>query len=130
MGATGLRDGAALCFTISDDAGDIVAAVAGYTWGGYGEIRQLFVMEPFRGKGYGTALLKAAEDEAQRRGCFHLLVTTYSFQAPEFYRRHGFDEIGRIEGLPHGHARISLMKTLPISPEPRTVRGDTWDAGS
>jgi hypothetical protein len=37
---------------------------------------------------------------------------TFSFQAPHFYRRRGYEEFGRIDGLPPGHTCIWLKKSL------------------
>ena len=45
-----------------------------------------------------------------RRGCAGVRLDTTSFQAPDFYKRHGYTEFGRIDGYPPGHARIWLMK--------------------
>ena len=33
-----------------------------------------------------------------------------SFQAPDFYSRHGYTEFGRIDDYPPGHARHWFMK--------------------
>jgi hypothetical protein len=40
------------------------------------------------------------------------LVYTISFQAPEFYKRHGWKEFGRISTESLGISRIFLTKTL------------------
>ena len=46
------------------------------------------------------------------RGCTQIVLSSHSFQAPEFYVRHGYVEYGRIEGYPHGHAQAHLVKDL------------------
>ena len=35
-----------------------------------------------------------------------------TFQAPGFYRRHGYLENGRTQGLPGGHADVHFFKAL------------------
>lgn len=109
--ATGCADGEALCFTIGE--GDrIVAGVAGHTWGGCCEIKQLWVEAPCRGRGYGRALLARAEAEAIRRGCGQIVLMTHSFQAPAFYGAFGYVEVGRVEDNPAGFDHIVLVKRL------------------
>ncbi len=55
--------------------------------------------------------MQEAEDEARRRGCREAVVTTINFQAPEFYRRHGYQIFGQVDCAP-GIARIFLSKEL------------------
>jgi GNAT superfamily N-acetyltransferase len=109
---TGIHDGRMLAAFLRDDAGELRAGLTGHTWGGCCEVRFLWVREVDRHHGLGTRLLRAAEDEARRRGCRQVVLSTHSFQAPEFYRRHGYVEVGRAEGYPLGHAQIYLTKAL------------------
>lgn len=75
----------------------------------------LWVSPDARGHGVGAKLLAKAEDIAQERGCVGAYVDTFSFQAPEFYRQSGYEEFGRIDGFPPGHACIWLRKTFALS---------------
>jgi ribosomal protein S18 acetylase RimI-like enzyme len=110
--ATGLRDALGLAIFGRDDRGEVVAGLCGHTWGGSCEIRQLWVHENHRGRGLGRQLLELAETEARRRGCFQLILATHSFQAPEFYRRHGFEIVASIPDHPRGHQHLHLRKVL------------------
>jgi GNAT superfamily N-acetyltransferase len=65
----------------------LVAGIAGNTWGGTCELRQFWVEASQRSRGLGTTLFQAAEQEARRRGCAQIVLTTFSFQAPAFYER-------------------------------------------
>jgi len=56
--------------------------------------------------------LKAAEDEGRRRGCRAAVLYTISFQAPEFYARHGWRVFGEIPCEPPGTRRVFMTKTL------------------
>ncbi len=109
---TGFHDGRALAVFLHDEAGTLRAGLAGHTWGGCAEIKLLWVREDERGTGVGSRLLGAAEAEALARGCTRVVLASHSFQAPEFYRRHGYEECGRAEGYPLGHAQVYLTKTL------------------
>lgn len=109
---TGLRDGRSLAVFLRDASGALRAGLAGHTWGGCAEIRFLWVREAERHSGLGSRLLRAAEHEALARGCVQIVLSTHSFQAPDFYRRHGYRECGRAEGYPRGHAQIFLTKVL------------------
>ena len=112
VAATGIDDGRLLSAFVRDGDGAIQAGVFGWTWGGCCEIRYLWVREDLRGQGIGTGLLRAAEEEAIRRGCRQVILDTHSFQAPEFYRRHGYKVVGIIEDYPEGHQKIYLAKPL------------------
>lgn len=111
-GATGITDGEWLAIFVRDDSGRLVAGVAGNTWGGCCEIRQLWVDQSRRGSGWGTRLLAAVEQEARRRGCSQILLMTFSFQAPAFYARHGFTTLATVDGYSHGHQNLLMSKHL------------------
>lgn len=58
-------------------------------------------------------MLIAAEAEARARGCKQILVSSFTFQAPEFYKRLGYVEFSRTEGLPtEGSADVHMVKML------------------
>lgn len=70
----------------------------------------LFVPEAYRGRGLGTELLKRAEVQAMERGCVGVWLLSFSFQAPRFYLRHGYEGFGGIEGYPPGHGCAYCLK--------------------
>ena len=119
-GVTGIADGRMLA--LEARAGDrIVGGICGNTWGGTCELRQLWVEEPHRKRGLGTALLRAAEEEARQRGCTQIVLTTFSFQAPAFYERHGFEVVAAIDDHPHGHRNLLMRKRLDAAARSRDV---------
>jgi GNAT superfamily N-acetyltransferase len=65
-----------------------------------------------RRTGVGGHMLHMAEEEALRRGCISAVLFTISFQAPEFYARHGWQEVARVPCLPAGASRVVMAKQL------------------
>lgn len=108
---TGYADAHNLAF-VAAEGDETVGAVAGYTWGGVCELKQVWVHEARRGAGLGRKLVEAAVTEAQARGCSHVFLATYDFQAPEFYRRLGFAEAARIDDKPLGHTEYVMRLDL------------------
>jgi GNAT superfamily N-acetyltransferase len=110
--ATGAYDEQELSVRVTDAAGELVGGLTGRTWGGLLCIDMLWVREDARHAGRGRALLRAAEEEAVRRGCDRAVVSSYTFQAPHFYRASGYRETGRTPGVPGGHEDVHLFRTL------------------
>lgn len=93
--------------------GELVAGLSGWTWGSAAGIGMVWVREDQRGTGAGARLLGAFEAEAVARGCTHAFVTSFTFQAPDFYRRQGYVEIFRWESVPTaGRDDVHLRKDL------------------
>lgn len=111
-GVTGIAGGEWLAIFVRDEGDDIVAGICGNTWGGCLEIRQFWVEEARRNQGLGTKLFEAAEREARRRGCRQILIMTFSFQAPTFYAKHGFEVMAVVDDHPRGHKNLLLRKRL------------------
>ncbi len=113
--ATGRDDGEGLAFVLREEAGRTIGAAAGYSWAGVSELRQMWVDEAFRGRGYGRALVEAFVAEAERRGVKRIWVASYDFQAPGLYERFGFVRMAEFEGWPEGHVNVLLCKMLQKS---------------
>ena len=93
--------------------GELVAGVSGWTWGQAAGIAMTWVREDQRGTGVGARLLAAFEAEARERGCTHVFTTSFTFQAPGFYQRLGYEEIFRWESVPTpGRDDVHLRKQL------------------
>jgi GNAT superfamily N-acetyltransferase len=95
-----------------DASGNVQGGLRGQTYWSWCAIDVLTVAEPYRRQGIGSRLLAKAEEIARGRGCVGIWLDTLSFQAPDFYRRHGYVEFGRIDGHPPGHTRLWFMKRL------------------
>ncbi len=93
-----------------DDDGSVLGGLKGNTGYSWMFVDWLWVSPENRKGGLGSQLLAKAEAIARERGCLGAYLETFSFQAPEFYKRHGFQEFGRIDDYPPGHATIWLKK--------------------
>lgn len=92
--------------------GAMIGGLYGELYYGWLHVRYLAVPPGLRGQGLGSRLLGMAEAHARERGCAGLWLDTFSFQAPAFYRRHGFLQFGEIGGYPPGHRRCFFEKRL------------------
>ena len=95
------------------DAAGLVGGASGWTWGTCAGIGMVWVREDVRRDGLGGRLMAAFEDAARGRGCTQVLVSSFTFQAPGFYERHGYIEFARSEGLPvEGEADVHFHKAI------------------
>ncbi len=109
---TGTPAARELTVQLSDEDG-LVGGLSGWTWGVAAGIGMTWVRADRRGDGTGARLLNAFETEARARGCTHVFTTSFTFQAPGFYERHGYVELFRWQDLPVvGQADVHLRKEL------------------
>jgi GNAT superfamily N-acetyltransferase len=90
----------------------VKGGLLGLTYWNWLFIDWLWLAREMRGKGLGTELLGRAEALARERGCTDAYTDTFSFQAPHFWLRNGWEEAGRLDGMPPGHSRIWYRKKL------------------
>ena len=95
-----------------DYDGNLIAGILGGTYWGWLYVDILWVHEKHRGNGIGSKLLAEAEKEAKARGCHHVHLDTMSWQAPEFYKKHGYTVVGILPDIPKGNQKYLLMKEL------------------
>ena len=95
-----------------DENDNLIGGLLGGTYWGWMYVDILWVHESHRHKGIGSKLLFEAEKEAISRGCHHIHLDTMSWQAPEFYKKHGYEVIGILPDIPNGNQKYLLMKAL------------------
>lgn len=59
----------------------------------------IWVDDQFRGRGFGTKLMNFALEHSKKQGASITELDTIDFQAPEFYKKIGFEEILRMPNL-------------------------------
>lgn len=109
---TEIHDFKELAIFLRDSSGQMTAGLYAYTWGGCLDIKLLWVSDDIRGRGLGSTLMYAAEREGIARGCHVAMLDTHSFQAPDFYKKLGYEEIGVLDGYPIQHKKYFLKKAL------------------
>ena len=99
-------------FSVRDDDDRIVGGIVGDIWGDWLYVRVLWLEEERRLQGYGTQLLRAAEEVAIQQGCRNVYLSTFSFEAPRFYEKLGYEIFGTLEDFPPGHTKFYMRKSL------------------
>jgi len=104
------HDGQFFAFFVRNEQKEIVAGLTGWTWANACEIRTLWVHPDLRAQGYGRSLMESAENEAKARGCNVILISTFNFQAPEFYQKCGYKLAWQLDDFPPGHHACYFVK--------------------
>lgn len=68
----------------------IVGIIMGHSYYKEIYIENLIVLEEYRNKHIGTKLIETVENYFKNKGFENINLTTYNFQAPEFYKKCGF----------------------------------------
>lgn len=98
-----------------DADGQVAGGLLGDLYFNWLYIAILWVRDDQRGRGVGSRLMALAEEYAAAQGRTNVHVDTFDFQAPDFYRRHGYTEYGRLGPYGDGHIRLYFHKTLPAA---------------
>jgi len=94
----------------SNEADQLIGGAVGRTWGRCCELLQLWVAPEYRSIGVGSRLLVEFEAHARARECSIFYLTTLSFQAPAFYKKHGYGVLAQIDGYPDGIVKYLMHK--------------------
>ncbi len=78
-------------------------------------VKLLAVSPEARGRGMGARLLARAEAMAREDNLVGIYLDTFDFQAPRFYLREGYREIGRLPKIGDAPQRIWFAKEFNTS---------------
>ena len=101
-----------IALLIRNDNDEILGGLYGRVFYQWFFVELLSVPEEARGQGMGSKLMQMAEDLAREKACIGIWLDTFDFQAPEFYKKLGYSELGQIADYPPGHQRYFLQKPL------------------
>jgi len=99
-----------LCIKDEDEV--IIAGLNSAICWNWMEIDILWVDDNYRRQGFGKRLLEEAERIARSKDCTFIKLNTFSFQAPEFYKKYGYVVMGIIENAPKGSNHYYFKKEL------------------
>ncbi|GAA0609584.1 GNAT family N-acetyltransferase [Virgibacillus siamensis] len=99
-------------FVLEDDDGNVIGGITGTMYWQHVHIDFLWVEETLRLEGYGRMLLERLEQYAIDHDCRLMFLDSFSFQAPEFYMKNGFQTFGILEDHPRGFNQYFLQKRL------------------
>lgn len=75
---------------VAKDNEKVVGIITGNSYYQEVHISDLIVLEEYRNKKIGSQLIKEVEKYYTNKGFENINLTTYAFQAPEFYKKCGF----------------------------------------
>ena len=76
---------------VAKEDNKIVGIITGNSFYKEVHISNLIVIEKYRHKRIGSKLIETVEKYFQDKEFENINLTTYRFQAPEFYKKHGFE---------------------------------------
>ena len=77
------------CFIAKENV-EVIGIITGHSYYKEVHISDLIVLEQYRNKNIGCQLINAVENYHKDKGFKHMNLSTYNFQAPEFYKKCGF----------------------------------------
>ena len=112
--------------SVRDKSGTLVAGLKGLVYWNALRIDLLWVDAAHRGKGHGVSLVRRAEEVARERACEVAFVSTFDFQAPDFYVKLGYTGSANYLACPTGSRLRWFSKRLQVLP---TMQLDMTPAG-
>ena len=69
----------------------VIGIITGHSYYKEVHIGDLIILEEYRNKHIGTRLIETVEDYFKNKGFENINLTTYNFQAPELYKKCGYE---------------------------------------
>ena len=76
---------------VAKEESKIIGIITGNSYYKEVHISDLIVLEQYRNKHIGSKLIETVESYYKNKGFENINLTTYGFQAPEFYKKCGFE---------------------------------------
>jgi GNAT superfamily N-acetyltransferase len=95
-----------------EPSGELVGGASGRLNWSWLSVSLLWVSPKHRGEGLGALLLAQIESEAAQRGCTSSHLSTFGYQASDFYQAHGYESFAELPNYSEEHSKIFLKKRL------------------
>jgi GNAT superfamily N-acetyltransferase len=96
----------------------VVGGLIGKIFFNWLDVELVWIEKPARGSGIGRAVLRKAEQAARDLGLTGIYLWTQSWQAPDFYRKLGFEQFAEFDDFRPGHKRLGFRKYLRAGAAP------------
>jgi len=90
-----------VAFYIQDSQDQVISAIVARTFWGNLHIKYVWTHEEHRSNGYASKLMNEIFNFAKEKGHSFAFIETMNFQAPEFYKKFGF----QVELIRKGYSR-------------------------
>ena len=102
------------CFVAEDDDGQLLGAITGRAYYNEVHIGDLIIGKEHRKSGIGRKLVEEVENTYKGKGYEKITLTTFGFQAPEFYKKLGCEtEFVRVDKEPKLEGNIMSCVLTP-----------------
>ena len=99
-------------YKFTDSSDTMIAGIHAEIGNGWLCVISLWVEKTHRKNRLGEKLLQAAEKKAMENGCHGSYLYTYTFQAPGFYEKYGYEIFGKLEDFSANNAKLFMKKNL------------------
>ncbi|MCM3782760.1 GNAT family N-acetyltransferase [Neobacillus mesonae] len=79
---------------LKNSESEVVGGIFCETWLHGLYIDVFWISERYRGQGFGNKMIREAERKGKEAGCVFAHTSTFSYQAPTFYEKNGYEIFG------------------------------------
>lgn len=123
LAMTGVRDWQPVGLVLRTGQGELAGGLMGHVWGGWLDIKTLWIAPAFQGQGHGSRLIGEAEAFAVRHGAAWATLDTHNPQARALYERLGYRVVGELPAFPPGFSKVLMKKGLSSPPRAAGRKG-------
>jgi GNAT superfamily N-acetyltransferase len=90
----------------------VVGGLIGKIFFNWLDAELVWIEKPFRRSGISKTVLQETERKARKLSLTGIYLWTQSWQAPDFYRKLGYEQFTEFKDFPPGHRRLGFRKDL------------------